>query len=153
MTVASAAGGTRVPLQVSRGSVIASVQVDLTPEVIQSLQDDVLELLRDSRASGLVIDVGGMEMLDPQEFSALRRVAKMAQLLGARPILSGFRPGVVSALMDLDVDVTDVEATRTTDDALDLIRSASEPTAREPNKGRRLIDDQEWDEADDSDPI
>jgi rsbT antagonist protein RsbS len=146
-------GGVRIPIQVSHRCVIASVQVDLTGEVVAAFQDDVLELLRDSRAAGLVIDVSGVDALDPEEFSALRRVTQMARLLGARPIMSGFKPGVVSALMDLDIDISDVEATRTTDDAIDLIQAWSDETQGAQGKPRRVIEGLDWDEADDSDPI
>lgn len=149
----AAVGGVRVPLQVSRQCVIASVQVDLTPEVTEALKSDVLELIRESRATGLIIDLSGVELLEPEEFTALRRVMTMARLMGAHPVVSGFRPGVVSALMDLDVDVAGIEATRSTDDAIELI-SASLDLAETATKPKRsATDDLDRDETDDPDPI
>ena len=149
----AAVGGIRVPLQVSRQCVIASVQVDLTPEVTETLETDVLELIQQSRATGLIIDLSGVELLEPEEFTALRRVMTMARLMGAQPVVSGFRPGVVSALMDLDVDVVGIEATRSTDDAIELI-SASLDLAETATKPKRsFADDLDPDEADDPDPI
>ena len=61
----AAVGGVRVPLQISRQCVIASVQVDLTPEVTETLENDVLELIQQSRATGLIIDLSGVELLEP----------------------------------------------------------------------------------------
>ena len=149
----AAVGGVRVPLQVSRQCVIASVQVDLTPEVTETLENDVLELIQQSRATGLIIDLSGVELLEPEEFTALRRVMTMARLMGTHPVISGFRPGVVSALMDLDVDVAWIEATRSTDDAIELI-SASLDLAETATKPKRsFADDLDPDEADDPDPI
>ena len=149
----AAVGGVRVPLQVSRQCVIASVQVDLTPEVTETLETDVLELIQESRSTGLIIDLSGVELLEPEEFAALRRVMTMARLMGAHPVISGFRPGVVSALMDLDVDVVGIEATRSTDDAIELI-SASLDLAETATKPKRsFADDLDPDETDDPDPI
>ena len=149
----AALGGLRVPLQVSRQCVIASVQVDLTPEVTEALENDVLALIQESRATGLIIDLSGVELLEPEEFSALRRVMTMARLMGAHPVLSGFRPGVVSALMDLDIDADGIEATRSTDDAIELI-SASLDLAETATKPKRSFAyDLDPDEADDPDPI
>jgi len=149
----AAVGGVRVPLQISRQCVIASVQVDLTPEVTETLENDVLELIQQSRATGLIIDLSGVELLEPEEFTALRRVMTMARLMGTHPVISGFRPGVVSALMDLDVDVAWIEATRSTDDAIELI-SASLDLAETATKPKRsFADDLDPDEADDPDPI
>ena len=149
----AAVGGVRVPLQISRQCVIASVQVDLTPEVTETLENDVLELIQQSRATGLIIDLSGVELLEPEEFTALRRVMTMARLMGTHPVISGFRPGVVSALMDLDVDVVGIEATRSTDDAIELI-SASLDLAETATKPKRsFADDLDPDETDDPDPI
>jgi len=149
----AAVGGVRVPLQISRQCVIASVQVDLTPEVTETLENDVLELIQQSRATGLIIDLSGVELLEPEEFTALRRVMTMARLMGTHPVISGFRPGVVSALMDLDVDVAWIEATRSTDDAIELI-SASLDLAETATKPKRsFADDLDPDETDDPDPI
>ena len=148
-----AVGGVRGPLQISHQCVIASVQVDLTPEVTESLENDVLDLIQESRATGLIIDLSGVKLLEPEEFTALRRVMTMARLMGAHPVISGFRPGVVSALMDLDVDVVGIEATRSTDDAIELI-SASLDLAETATKPKRsFADDLDPDETDDPDPI
>ena len=149
----AAVGGIRVPLQVSRQCVIASVQVDLTPEVTEALESDVLELIQESRATGLIIDLSGVELLEPEEFTALRRVMTMARLMGAHPVVSGFRPGVVSALMDLDVDVVGIEATRSTDDAIELISASLDLAETSTKPKRSAINDLDRDEADDPDPI
>ncbi len=149
----AAVGGVRVPLQVSRQCVIASVQVDLTPEVTEALESDVLELIQESRATGLIIDLSGVELLEPEEFTALRRVMAMARLMGAHSVISGFRPGVVSALMDLDVDVDGIEATHSTDDAIELLKVSLDLAETTTEPKRSVTDDLDRNETDDPDPI
>jgi rsbT antagonist protein RsbS len=111
----------RIPLQISQGCIVASVQVDLRPDVLATFQADVLNLVRDSGARALIVDLSGVQTVDPEEFEALRRTSNMARLMGARSILSGLNAGVVSSLVDLDVNVADVEATRTLDAAFALV--------------------------------
>jgi rsbT antagonist protein RsbS len=111
----------RIPLQVSQGCIVASVQVDMRPDVLAGFQADVLNLLRDSGARALIIDLSGVQTIDPEEFEALRRTSDMARLMGARSVLSGLNAGVVSSLVDLEVNLVDVEATRTLDAAFALI--------------------------------
>ena len=89
-----------IPLQVSRGCVVASIQVDISDEVLASFRTQLLELLRSSGAAGVILDMSGVEILDLHEFEALQQTMDMAQLMGARTVFSGFRPGVVSALLD-----------------------------------------------------
>ena len=51
----------------------------------------------------------------------------MAAVMGTRPVLCGLRPGVVSALVDLDVDVRGLETCRDLDAAVErLLRSPPE---------------------------
>lgn len=140
--------GTRIPLQVSQGCVVASIQVDLRPEVLANLQMDMLELIRASGARAVIIDLSGVDTIDPEEFRALLRTTEMARLMGALPVLSGLNAGVVSSLVDLDVDFTDIETTRTLDGAFRHI-NATETPMRE-RAERNVIDDA--DDSDDVDP-
>ena len=97
-------GVQRIPLQVVRGCVVASIQIDLTPEVLRQFRMDLLERVQESGAKGVILDVSGVDILDLDDFNALRETINMAEIMGARPILSGLNPGVVSALIDLGVD-------------------------------------------------
>jgi rsbT antagonist protein RsbS len=125
--MADGAESARIPLQISQGCIVASVQVDLRPDVLAEFQADVLALVRDSGARALIVDLSGVQTIDPEEFDALRRTSDMVRLMGARSILSGINAGVVSALVDLDANVTEVEATRTLDAAFALV--ASDPNS------------------------
>ena len=120
----------RIPLQISQACIVASVQVDLRPDVLADFQSDVLELVRDSGARALIVDLSGVETIDPEEFEALRRTSDMVRLMGARPVLSGLSAGVVSSLVDLDVNLTNVEATRSLDAAFALVNEASDTPIR-----------------------
>ena len=73
-------GTARVPLQVSQGCVIASIQVDLTEEILRRFREDLLELVHTSGASGIVLDVSGIEVMDHQDFEGLRSTMAMAHI-------------------------------------------------------------------------
>ena len=113
----------RSPLQVSRGCVIASIQIDLTDEVLSALRKDLLNQVRDIGARGVILDVSGVEVMDVDDFDGLRKTMEMARVMGARPVLSGLRAGVVAALIDLGAMVDGVEAAINLDDAFRLVGS------------------------------
>ena len=117
----TASGVQRIPLQVVRGCVVASIQIDLDPEGLRQFQKDLLERVQKSTATGVILDVSGVEILDLDDFNGLRRTMEMAAVLGARPILSGLNPGMVSALIDLGVDQEGVIAVLNLDDAFRLL--------------------------------
>ena len=119
-------GIARVPLQLSRGCIVASIQVDLDDEVLSQFRTDLLEMLQRNDANAVVLDVSGIEILDLVEFQALRDTMSMAALMGARTVFSGFRPGVVSALVELDAPVEDITAAFNLDDAFELLDDGAE---------------------------
>lgn len=103
-------GVARIPLQVSQNCVVASIQVDLTEEVLRAFRRDLLEMLHETGAGGVILDLGGVNVIDPEDFEALRQTLVMAALMGAHAILAGLRPGVVAALVELDTCVDDIHA-------------------------------------------
>jgi len=111
----------RIPLQVARGCVVASIQIDLTPEVLRQFRMDLLERVQESRANGVILDISGIDILDLDDFNGLRHTMEMAEIMGARPILSGLKPGVVSALIDLGADPEGLNAVFNLDDAFRLL--------------------------------
>jgi rsbT antagonist protein RsbS len=111
----------RIPLQVARGCVVASIQIDLTPEVLRQFRMDLLERVQESRANGVILDISGIDILDLDDFNGLRHTMEMAEIMGARPILSGLKPGVVSALIDLGADPEGLDAVFNLDDAFRLL--------------------------------
>ncbi|MEP4485813.1 MAG: STAS domain-containing protein [Halioglobus sp.] len=110
-----------VPVQRAMGCLVASVQVDLNDRVIQQLADNLLEALRVQSARGVILDLSGVSIMDAEEFAALRKIESMAALMGAETVFAGLRPGVVSALIDLDADISKLAASRSLDDAFLLI--------------------------------
>lgn len=107
----------RIPLQVSRGCVVASIQVDLTDDVLSVFRSDLLGRLDETGLTGVILDVSGVAVMDAEDFHALRATMAMAELMGARCIVSGMRPGVVSSVVELVDDVDGVEATMNLDEA------------------------------------
>jgi rsbT antagonist protein RsbS len=121
----------RIPLQLMHACVVASIQVELTDEMLQQFRADLLGRIRDSAASGVIFDVSGLEIMDREDFRALRQIMSMAKMMGARSIIAGLRPGIVASLVELGADVDGVEAVIDLDDALQLMEP--QPTDRQPS--------------------
>ena len=82
---------------------------------------------------------------DVREFESLRRTLHMAEIMGARCILTGAQPGVVAALIDLDADVDGLETALTVEHAMALL----EPSPQQaPDDEEGAEDDDERSTAD-----
>ena len=122
----------RIPLRVSQGTVVASIQVDVDSDVLSQLQDDLLEAVQVSGATGVIIDLSALGILDPGDLDQLRAAIDMVALLGARTVLAGMRPGMISALMDLNANVDGLNAALTLDDAFERLEELRELERKAP---------------------
>ena len=114
-----------IPLQISQNCVVASIQAELTPAVLEQLRQDILNKLHDSGAKGVIIDLSGIEILDLTDFNELRQIVDMVGIMGAKTIMSGFKPELISALVDLDANIDGINAAFNLDDAFIQLKKKS----------------------------
>jgi anti-anti-sigma regulatory factor len=124
----------RVTINFVRGCLVATIQHDLDRFVLERFRRDLLGKLEASGARQVILDCSGIEVLDGEDFVALRRVIAMAALMGARTVLASLQPGVVSALVDLDADLEGLHTALSLDDAFTFLERA-EATADEQPAG------------------
>ncbi len=117
----SSADVARVPLQLSRGVVMASIQLDLSPAIIDRFRQDLLAFVKRSGATGVLIDVSGVELMDYDDFEGLRRTIEMVKLMGLRTVVSGLQAGAVSALVELGVPGQSLETALNLDEGFNLL--------------------------------
>ncbi len=108
-------------MQIIQGCLVASVQVELTEGLLREFQQELLERIGASHVQGVVLDVSGVKVMDSYDFEMLRDTMTMASVMGATPIIVGLQPGIVSALIDMDVDISRVRAALNVDEALNLL--------------------------------
>jgi rsbT antagonist protein RsbS len=116
-----------VAMQVSRGVVVASIQVDLDDDVIARFRQDLLDCIHETGSRGVILDVSGLETLDSEELAALRKIMVMTSLMGAESVLVGLRPGVVSALIEVGAEIDGLRAAINLDAAFALLETELEP--------------------------
>ena len=112
-----------IPLQQAQNCIVASIQIELTEEILEEFRKDLLQLLHATRSKGVIIDISGVNIMDLEDFDALRQTLLMAEIMGAKTILTGFQPGVVSCLVDLNADIERINAAFNLDDAFRLMNN------------------------------
>ncbi len=114
----------RIPLQLIQDCLVASIQVDLTEGVLKRFRQELLARIASTHVHGVVLDVSGVDVMDSVDFEMLKTTMTMASVMGASPVIVGLKPGIVSALMDMDVDTRGVRAALNLDDALRMLSGA-----------------------------
>ncbi len=109
------------------GSLVGVIQIELSDEVVARFREDLLAEIRRTGSTSAIIDVSGLEVMDLYEFEQLRRICRMAGIMGCRTILAGLQPGIVAALVQMDADTEGLETALSVEQALELLRPG--PTA------------------------
>ncbi|WP_437954457.1 STAS domain-containing protein [Sorangium sp. So ce119] len=74
-------------------------------ERAQQILETLLNALGERQATVAILDITGVKHVDGDVAAALVRVAQAARLLGAEVVLSGIRPVVAQALVDLGTEL------------------------------------------------
>ena len=132
-----------VPIQLTHGCLVASIQIELDEAILAQFQSELLARIQNEGPAGVILDVSGVELMDVEDFEALRSCTAMARVMGTRALLVGLQPGVVSALIDLDVDLRGIEAKLDLEEAFRALQREPESPAEsspveepEPASGR-----------------
>lgn len=74
----------------------------------QLVLETLLEGVADKRASAVILDITGVQVVDTQVANAILRAAQSVKLLGARIIITGIRPEVAQTLVTLGADLSNI---------------------------------------------
>ena len=101
----------RVPILQQGRILIASVQEELTDSDILDLQARILERVVKGRSTGVIIDVGALDVIDSFGTRTLSEIAGAVQLRGAKMVIVGIQPEVALSMVLLGLTLDTVTTT------------------------------------------
>ncbi|MBM3266235.1 MAG: STAS domain-containing protein [Candidatus Sericytochromatia bacterium] len=90
-----------VPILRQGKHLIASAQAALSDEDWRQLQDDLVRKVGMVRATGVILDVTALDVLDSYATRTLRQIAQATRLRGAHTVVVGIQPDVAFAMVQL----------------------------------------------------
>lgn len=102
---------------------LTSLQDGLTDRDMIDLQTGLLDMIGETGAEGAVIDVSALEVVDSYVVQTLRETVKMSRMLGCITAVSGIRPVIALALVEIGQEITDFPTALDVDRAVRLVRS------------------------------
>jgi rsbT antagonist protein RsbS len=101
---------------------IASIQGALSDRDILGLQARVLDMIQQVRATGVVIDVTALDVIDSFSTRTLCAISSAVQLRGARMVIVGIQPEVALSMVLLGLDLSDVPTALDLDGGIELLK-------------------------------
>ena len=82
------------------------------------IMDKALSSIADTRASTLLLDIGGVAVVDTAVANHLIKIARAAVLMGCKTIISGISPAIAQTIAELGIDMGAIQTTSTIESAL-----------------------------------
>ena len=111
----------RVPIQRIGRTLLVSIQIDLQDDTVERLQEDLAEQIVATGATGVLIDITGVEIVDSFIGRMLSGVASMSRLFDAETVLVGMRPAVAITLVELGLSLQGVRTAINAEKGLRLL--------------------------------
>jgi rsbT antagonist protein RsbS len=113
--------GGQIPILQIGPTLLVTIHVELRDAVAGAFQEDVLAAIERSGATGLVVDISGLDMVDSYVARILAETGRMAKLMGTDTVLVGIRPEVAATLVRMGYAMEGVRTALNLDDGLALL--------------------------------
>ena len=111
----------RLPIIKIWDQILVPLQGEVTDRLAERLSQEVLDAVHEHGASGLVIDVTGVWMIDSHLTAVLSHLASCARLMGTRTIISGLSPEIALTLQTMGVEFQAMQTALTVEQALEML--------------------------------
>ena len=100
---------------------IASIVSDLSDSQVVSFRAELIDRVGRLRSRGVIVDVGGLDVIDSFVARSLRSIALTVRLRGAETVVVGIQPDVAIAMVQFDLDLHPIHAALDLDEAFLLL--------------------------------
>jgi rsbT antagonist protein RsbS len=116
-------------------TLVASIHTALDDSELVRFQDDLIRQIGEHRASGVIIDVAALDVLDSFGAKTLRTIAEMARLRGAATVIVGIQPDVAYAMVRLGMGTGTVPTALDLEEGLEFLSTLTVAGSAEESRG------------------
>lgn len=100
---------------------LVTIQVDMHDRLALQLQDDLTQQIADTGATGVLIDISSLEIVDSFIGRMLANIAAMARVLDAETVVVGMQPAVAITLVELGMSLSGVRTALNVESGMELL--------------------------------
>lgn len=113
----------RVPILRIGELLLVSIQVDLQDQSALALQEDLAEQISATGATGVVIDISSVEIVDSFIGRMFATIASISRLFDADTVVVGMRPAVAITLVELGLSLGEVRTALNLERGMKILRA------------------------------
>jgi len=115
----------RIPILRIGDLLLVTIQVDLYDDLALQLQDDLSTRIAELGATGVLIDISALEIVDSFIGRTLANIAAIARVLDAETIVVGMQPAVAITLVELGMSLPGIRTALNVDLGMEYLRQAA----------------------------
>jgi len=112
----------RIPILKMGRLLLVTIQVDMHDRLAMTLQDDLTARIVKDRATGVLIDISALDIVDSFIGRMISNTAAMARILDAHTVLVGMQPAVAITLVELGLTLDGVRTALNIERGLELLK-------------------------------
>ncbi|KIQ31378.1 anti-sigma factor antagonist [Variovorax paradoxus] len=112
----------RIPILRMGETLLVTIQVDMQDQTALTLQDDLADRIAKTGASGVMIDISALEIVDSFVGRMLTSISGIARILSATTVVVGMQPAVAITLVELGLSLEGVKTALNVERGMELLR-------------------------------
>jgi rsbT antagonist protein RsbS len=113
----------KIPILKMGDLLMVTIQVDMHDRLALALQEDLTQMISNTEARGVLIDISSLDIVDSFIGRMLGNIAAMSRVLDAETVVVGMQPAVAITLVELGLSLAGVRTALNVDAGMELLRS------------------------------
>ena len=116
----------RIPILRMGDTLLVTIQFDMQDQTALRLQEDLADRIARTGATGVMIDISALEIVDSFVGRMLTSISGIARILSAATVVVGMQPAVAITLVELGLSLDGVRTALDVERGMALLRRAQE---------------------------
>lgn len=112
-----------IPILRMGAFLLITIQVDMHDKLAIALQEQLTDKIVASKASGVLIDISALEIVDSFIGRMLGNIAAVSRILDAQTVLVGMQPAVAITLVELGLSLPGIRTALSVERGMEILRS------------------------------
>ena len=113
---------------------LVTVQVDLYDRLAETLEADLVQMIKKTGAQGVLIDISAVSIIDSFMGRIIGNIATMSKILDAETVVVGMQPAVAITLVELGLPLNGVHSALNVERGMELLSNKIRTKEEDPDE-------------------
>jgi rsbT antagonist protein RsbS len=113
----------KIPILRMGELLLVTIQVDLYDRLAESLESDLVVMIKRTDAKGVLIDISAVSIIDSFMGRIIGNIATMSKIMDAETVVVGMQPAVAITLVELGLPLRGVLTALNVEKGMELLKN------------------------------